>query len=309
MTNVQRTISRLKDAKMTQILRVQSAALKAIHDYMYEKGVVQTMPVILCPETDPLNQKQFDASVEYYGQKLQLTKSMILHKQLSLLNGGFDKIYVMSPNVRLEEGVLSETGKHLFEFTQVDIELKGKTKGEFMELVDGLIARVFSFVIQECEEDLAALGRDLRKPALPLKIYESEALMEKYGDQFEALASEEMKDPFWVTNFRREFYDREDKERRGYYHNYDVFWPEGFGEALSGGEREWEHAEIVRKMTERKTDLSTFKTYLEMARQGLIPSTVGGGLGIERMIRYLTGQKHVKDVTLFPRVPGEKVAF
>ncbi|UCE45496.1 MAG: asparagine synthetase [Methanobacteriota archaeon] len=294
---------------MTNILRVQSAALKAIHDYMYERGVVQAMPVILSPETDPLNHPHFDASVEYYGQRLHLTKSMILHKQLSLLNGGFDKVYVMSPNVRLEEGSLGGTGRHLFEFTQVDIELKGRSKEDFMELVDGMVARVFSFVKKECEEDLAALDRKLRVPATPLKVFESEDLRDRYGDDFEARASRELEDPFWVTNFRREFYDKEDKKRRGYYHNYDVFWPEGFGEALSGGEREWEYAEIVRKMTERKTDLRGYKTYLEMARQGLIPSTVGGGMGIERMVRYLTGQKHVKDVALFPRVPGENIAF
>jgi asparaginyl-tRNA synthetase len=303
------TVSRLKDAKMTHILRIQSAALKAIHDYMYERDVVQAMPVILSPETDPLNHPHFDASVEYYGQRLHLTKSMILHKQLSLLNGGFTQIYVMSPNVRLEEGSLGSTGRHLFEFSQVDIELKEKSKREFMDLVDGMIASVFSFVKQECEDDLRALGRELRVPELPLKVYESEELAARYGDQFEAVISKEEKDPFWVMNFKREFYDKEDKERRGYYHNYDVFWPEGYGEALSGGEREWEYDEIIRKMTERRTNMEAYGTYLRMAKDGVIPRTVGGGLGIERMVRFLTGQSHIRDVTLFPRVPGEKIAF
>ena len=306
---VQETISRIRNPRMTHILRVQSAALKAIHDYMYENGVVQTMPVILSPETDPLNHPHFDAAVDYYGQRLHLTKSMILHKQLSLLNGGFQKMYVMSPNVRLEQGELGESGRHLFEFTQVDIELKEQTKKEFIDLVDGMIARVFAFVKQECEDDLAALGRSIRVPSLPLKVYESQELRSELGDRFELLASGREKDPFWILNFPREFYDREDRQTKGYYHNYDVFWPEGYGEALSGGEREWEHDEIVRKMCERKTDTESFATYLDVARRGLIPRTVGGGLGIERMVRFLTGQRHVKDVALFPRVPGEKMAF
>ncbi|UCE92167.1 MAG: asparagine synthetase [Methanobacteriota archaeon] len=306
---MQRTVRRLKDAKMTHILRVQSAALKAIHDYMYESDVVQAMPVVLSPETDPLDHPHFDASVEYYGQRLHLTKSMIFHKQLALLNGGFDKIYFMSPNVRLEEGGLGGTGRHLFEFTQVDIELKEKSKEEFMAVVDGMIASVFAFVIRECEDDLRALGRELRVPELPLKVYESEELRARYGDGFESAASLKEKDPFWITNFKREFYDKEDSVRKGYYHNYDVFWPEGYGEALSGGEREFEYENIVRKMTERKTDMDSYRKYLEAARGGLIPRTVGGGLGIERMVRFLTGQEHVRDVALFPRVPGEHIEF
>lgn len=306
---MQETVSHLKETRMTHVLRVQTAAVKAIHDYMYDRGVVQSMPVILSPETDPLNHPHFDASVEYYGQRLHLTKSMIMHKQLALLNEGFDKIYIMSPNVRLEQGSLGETGRHLFEFTQVDIELKDASKADFISFVDGMIASVFSFVNRECAEDLRALGRRLTVPELPLKVYESEELRAKYGDDFERIASEAAKDPFWILNFKREFYDREDKERRGYYHNYDIFWPEGFGEALSGGEREWEHQEILRKMVERKTNMGSFKRYLEVSSGGLIPRTVGGGLGIERMVRYLTGQKHVRDVSLFPRVPGEMIAF
>lgn len=306
---MQETVLHLKESKILHIIRIQTAALKAVHDHMYENGVMQCMPVILSPETDPLNHPHFGASVEYYGQTLHLTKSMILHKQLALLNEGFDKIYVMSPNVRLEQGSLSLTGRHLFEFTQVDMELKDATKRDFMELVDGMVARVFKFVQEECEDDLRALGRSLRVPKLPLKVYESDELRAMYGDDFERIASEREADPFWVLNFRREFYDREDKERRGYYHNYDVFWPEGYGEALSGGEREFEHSEIMRKMSERNTNTASYRTYLDVASKGMIPQTVGGGLGVERMIRFLTGQPHVREVTLFPRVPGERVAI
>lgn len=302
-------VMHIRSDKLKHILRIQSAALKAIQDYMYERGVVQAMPIILSPETDPLNHPAFTAKVEYYGQKLNLTRSMILHKQLSLLNEGIDKIYFMSPNVRLEEGSLRETGRHLVEFTQVDIEFRDKNKKDFIEFIDGMMARVYDFVLKECGSDLRTLGRNLKAPKMPLRTYESEDLRKEYGDHFERLVSENAKDPFWIMNFRREFYDREDKQRRGYFHNYDVFWPEGFGEALSGGEREWEHEEIVRKMTERKTDLDAFKTYLQVSSKGLIPRTVGGGLGIERMVRFLSGQKHIRDVTLFPRVPGEKIVF
>lgn len=302
-------VAHIQSGKHAHILRIQSTALKAIHDFMFENGVIQAMPIILSPETDPLNHPHFEATIEYYGQKLNMTSSMILHKQLSLLNQGIDKIYFMSPNVRLEKADLKETGRHLFEFTQVDIEFKDKSKHDFVKFIDGMIAEVYMQVLKRCPEDLKALHRELSAPKLPLKVYESEELKQKYGDDFEKLASQNAEDPFWIMNFRREFYDREDKEVRGYFHNYDVFWPEGYGEALSGGEREFEHDEIVRKMHERKTDMRKYHTYLKVSSQGLIPRTVGGGLGIERMVRFLTGQKHIRDVSMFPRVPGERIAF
>ena len=306
---MEKAVGHIRSDTLKHVLKVQSAAIKAIHDYMFEQGVVQAMPIILSPETDPLNHPHFDASVSYYGRKLHLTKSMILHKQLSLMNDGVDKIYFMSPNVRLEEAKLRDTGRHLFEFTQVDIEFRDKTKEDFIRFIDGMLVHIMSFVKERCSEDLRALGRELSVPELPLKVYESEDLRREYGEHFERIASENAKDPFWILNFRREFYDREDKHRRGYYHNYDVIWPEGYGEALSGGEREYEYEEIVRKMAERKTDTRAFKTYLEVAKMGVIPRTVGGGLGIERMVRFLTGRRHIRDVTIFPRVPGEEIVF
>src|SRR5512136_1387793 len=195
---MQDAVNHIKSENLTRILRIQSAALKGIHDYMYQNGVLQAMPVILSPETDPLNHPAFDASVEYYGQKLHLTKSMILHKQLSLLNDGIDKIYFMSPNVRLEDGKLRETGRHLFEFTQVDIEFKDKTKGDFIKFTDGMIASIYKFVMKRCADDLKALDRTLKVPKLPLKVYESEDLKKELGEDFERVASQRAKDPFWI---------------------------------------------------------------------------------------------------------------
>jgi asparaginyl-tRNA synthetase len=62
-------------------------------------------------------------------------------------------------------------------------------------------------------------------------------------------------------------------------------------------------------MKERKTDVSSFEPYLEAAKSGALVPSAGGGFGVERMVRYLTGREHVKDVVLFPRVPGEEIVF
>ena len=91
----------------------------------------------------------------------------------------------------------------------------------------------------------------------------------------------------------------------GHYKNFDLIWPEGFGEALSGSEREWEYGRLKQKIdTDGLSD--KYASYLDYAKKGLIPSA-GAGLGVERFTRFLVGAKHVGDVQLFRRVPGERV--
>jgi len=109
-------------------------------------------------------------------------------------------------------------------------------------------------------------------------------------------------------NHKREFYDAEDSERPGFYRNYDLIYPEGFGEALSGGEREWAFDRILMRIERDGLRVEDFKPYLELAREGFVPSA-GAGLGVERLTRFLVGASHIGDVQAFRRVPGEMVVI
>ena len=304
---VREKLEHMRRAELGDILRVQSAAMKAVHDHMWKNGIAQLTPVMLSTVTDPLCHSVEDASLTYGEQKLQLTKSMILHKQLAVGREDVKGIYIVSPNVRLEKPSCASSGRHLLEFSQVDIELRGATAADFMLFMESLYVDVLTFVKRECGEELGRLGRELKVPgAFP--VYESSELLGKYGGEFERVASLKEETPFWIMGHLREFYDRQDP-LSGKHINYDLVYPEGFGEALSGGEREYEYARIVEKMKERKTDTSSFEPYLEAARSGALVPSAGGGFGVERLVRYLTGREHVKDVVLFPRVPGEGIVF
>lgn len=305
---MQKTIDHLMKPELKEIIKVQSAALKAVDSFMYSREVLHLMPVMLSPVTDPLCHGVFDASIDYCGQKLQLTKSMILHKQLAMMSDSIKGIYIVSPNVRLEFEECAKSGKHLIEFSQVDIELAGASSREFMHFTEELYSYVFSFVKEECKGELKSLGRELLIPTKPFKVFDSTELKEKFGEDFERIVSEKEKQPFWITDHYREFYDKQDPETKKHV-NYDLVYPDGFGEALSGGEREFEFDVIKRKMIERKMDLIPFTSYLSVAEKGLLKQTAGGGFGVERLIRFLTGKKHIKEVCLFPRVPGEKIVL
>lgn len=300
---------KLKSREAGKTLKIQTSMLKAIHDFMHKKGLTQIMPVIVSPITDPLCHSVFDAEIKYYGQQLTLTKSMLLHKQISLIIPGIRAIYAMSPNVRLEKKELGKTGKHLIEFSQVDFEFKDAAKEDVMRFMEELIVYIITTVKKECREEMGFFGRKLKVPKRPFKKFYTFDVEKIYGKDFEGKLSKKMEEPFWLLSHEREFYDREDPKRPGTFLNYDLIYPEGFGEALSGGEREHEYEQILRRMERKKMDLKPYAAYLEFAKKGLIPKSAGAGFGVERLVRFLTGKKHIGEVSLFAKVPGEKIVF
>jgi asparaginyl-tRNA synthetase len=231
---------------------------------------------------------------------------MILHKQIAVREG-LGKLFVISPNVRLEHPGRKESGRHLFEFSQVDFEIAHGTMYDVFSLMERYLKTLSFSVRERCGSQLDELGRNLPGMSEPFPRYTTSELRERYGDDWEPAASRAIKSPFWAISHKREFYDKEDKERPGHYLNYDLIYPEGFGEALSGAEREHEYDVIMRKIERHGLDKSRYKAYLDVVeKDGLMPSA-GGGFGVERLVRFLAGARHVGDVQLFRRVPGEEV--
>lgn len=62
---MEKVIQRIKSGRMDAVLKVQTSMLKAISDFMHMKGVIQLMPVIVSPITDPLCHSVFDARIKY----------------------------------------------------------------------------------------------------------------------------------------------------------------------------------------------------------------------------------------------------
>ena len=175
--------------------------------------------------------------------------------------------------------------------------------------MEDLIIHVFKAAVSHCKESLTFFERELKIPTKPFPRYSSKILKEKWGSSFEQLQSNEEFSPFWITDFKREFYDKEDPSHSGTYINYDLLYPEGFNEGLSGGEREFEYAQIKKRITEDGLDPAKFKDYLDYARNGKLSRSAGGGLGLERLLRYIIKAPHISEVRLFPRVPGKKLIF
>jgi asparaginyl-tRNA synthetase len=285
-------------------LKVQNAVLQATGDFLRQQGFIQVLPVIMSPVTDPLRHATGRAEVEHYQQRYQFTRSMIFHKQIALL--AQDKIFAFSPNIRLEPIELADTGRHLVEFTQLDLEVKGATREEVMDLGEGLIIHTLSRVKDSCRAELEFFKRSLIVPSKPFERVGYREAYDRYGPDFEVVISQQHQEPVWIVDVAveaREFYDREDPERPGTLVDMDLLYPEGFAEALSGGEREHTYERVLSRIERMGLRPQDFELYLEFAKRGL-PASAGFGIGMERLTRFICGLRRIEDAALFPKIPG-----
>ncbi len=287
------------------ILKVESEVIGAAREFLREEGFVELLPVIVAPLTDPLRHNTDRALIEAYGGHWHLTRSMIFHKQAAV--GVCEKIFSFSPNIRVEPPDWKETGRHLWEFVQLDLEVRNGSREELMDLGERLLVYVLSRVLATCRAELEALGRELTVPTRPFPTFTYREAQRRFGDDYEIALSREARTPVWIVDFPidvREFYDREDPERPGILLDMDLLYPEGYGEALSGGEREYLPERIRRRIELQGLDPAQYRALLSLAEEGLPPSA-GFGIGVERLVRYICGLPHVAEARLFPRVPGE----
>lgn len=291
-----------KEAKV----RILGRVFKYTVDFFHGKGFVQMMPVMLGKSVDPLGPDPGSSivgipEIKYQEEVLRLVTSMILHKQVAVKD--LKKIFIMSPNIRLEKPERKATGRHLFEFTQADFEIAKAKMEDVFALIEEYYLGLSDCLKEEAAEEFAVLGGEVFEFKAPFKRYTTRELAEKYGENWELEASKRNEQPFWALSHKREFYDKEDPEKEGEYLNYDLVYPLGFGEGLSGAEREHEFERILMRITRDGLDNEAYARYLEYAKRGFSASA-GAGIGMERLARFLTKSEHVGDVSMFKRVPG-----
>ncbi|WP_187477660.1 asparagine--tRNA ligase [Amniculibacterium sp. G2-70] len=81
----------------------------------------------------------------------------------------------------------------------------------------------------------------------------------------------------------------------------DVLFP-GIGEIIGGSQREEKLSVLKAKMEKMKVDEHELWWYLDTRKFGSVPHS-GFGLGLERLVLFITGMTNIRDVIPFPRTP------
>lgn len=307
-----------RESKYATVFRIQASILRAIREYLDSHGFTEVLPPIIGPVTDPGIRGAKQVTVDFYGHEYKVMSSAILYKQYMAAVLG--KVYFVSPNIRLEPNDSIFTGRHLVEFFQVDIEMLNGTLEDAMSLAEGLFMHVARYVEEVHGADLEKLGRTLPEYRTPFARYthaEAVELVNRLGCrnprnteilwECEKVLSAHHTSPLFIYGYpkgSRGFYNREDPERPGYLRDFDMLYPEGFGEAISGGEREYEPAKVIARIRESGEDPKKYKWFLEMLRDFYPLKTAGFGIGVERLTRYICGLRAVWESRPYPKVAG-----
>lgn len=301
-------LSRGELERRRHIGRVTTAVLRCLTEGFVGEGFDWLLPVIFSKSTDPLwpdpgASIEKRVEVEIYGETVRTTLSMIVHKIVAC-SLAYPMLFSLSPNVRVEKRERLSTGWHVYEFTQLDFEVRYATSGDIRRLTERLLRGLIGGLRDRVGDDLKFLERysDLRVPEAPFRVYDRVELEDRLGVDWELKLPAEIKEPVWVTNLPREFYDYEDFES-GRWDNYDLILP-GYGEVMSGSRREFEYGKMVAKMKRDGVRKDNFRLLLRLAKEGRIRPSAGAGMGVERLVCWIVGGRHVGEVQPFPKLPG-----
>ncbi|HYT53798.1 MAG TPA: asparagine--tRNA ligase [Verrucomicrobiae bacterium] len=324
--------------------RVRNALTHAIHTFFQERDFIYVQtPIITTSDCEgagqmfsvtTLNLQQtartpdgkVDWQQDFFGKHAYLTVSGQLEGEIFAL--AFSKVYTFGPTFRAEN---SNTPRHLAEFWMIEPEMAFYELLDNIQLAEEFLKYTIRYVLDHCREDLEFFNQFIEKSVIATlehvaesnfgHITYTDAVQEleksgrtwefpvKWGNDLQTeherfLSEEVFKKPVIVTDYPKDikaFYMRvndDDKTVRA----MDVLVPR-VGEIIGGSQREERHDVLLRRLRDVGLDERAYWWYFDLRRFGSVPHS-GFGLGLERMMMYLTGLKNIRDVIPFPRTPG-----
>ena len=302
----------LRSKRQNSIMRVRHQIVKAIRDYFDDNGFTLIDSPIFTGNAVEGTTTLFE--VDYFERSAYLTQSGQLYQEAGAT--AFGKTYCFGPCFRAEK---SKTRRHLTEFWMVEPEMAFVDLDENMTWAENLVGFIIQRVLENCLMELETLERDISMletiiPPFPRITYDeaSKIIKEngsdfKYGSDFgapdETLLSEQFDKPImihrWPANIKP-FYMKRDEHNHELALGVDMIAPEGYGEIIGGGQREDDIDILTNSISHHDLPLEPFKWFLDLRKYGSVPHS-GFGLGLERVVAWICGTKHIRETIPFPR--------
>ena len=324
------------------ITRVRHCIAQAVHRYFDEHGFAWVnTPIITASDCEGAGElfrvstldlanlpRRADGGVDFredfFAEPAFLTVSGQLQVESYCL--ALSKVYTFGPTFRAEN---SNTSRHLAEFWMIEPEVAFADLAANADLAEHFLKYVIGRVLAERGDDMAffrdrvdaavieRLEQVVAAPFERITYTEAVAILERSGEPFafpvawgrdlqseheRYLTERHVGRPVVVTDYPKDikaFYMRVNDDGRTVA-AMDVLVP-GVGEIIGGSQRE-ERLDVLDARMTGIGDTSALWWYRDLRRYGTVPHA-GFGLGLERLVLYVTGMENIRDVIPFPRVP------
>lgn len=323
--------------------RVRNCVCRSIHNFFQEEGFLYVhTPIITASDCEgagamfkvttldlakpPMIDGKIDFSKDFFQRPSFLTVSGQLEGEIFATALG--KVYTFGPTFRAEN---SNTSRHLAEFWMIEPEMAFFDLNDNMDLAERFLKRICRDVLEQCDEDMQFFNKQIDPTVLEtlqkfaacdfvrLPYTEAVEILAKSGHAFEYavtwgsdlqseheryLTEKHFQSPVILFDYPRTikpFYMRVNDDGRTV-RAMDVLAPK-VGELIGGSQREERLDVLEQRMAEQHLNPADYWWYLDLRRFGTVPHA-GFGLGLERILLFITGMQNIRDVIPFPRTPG-----
>ncbi|MBD3372050.1 MAG: asparagine--tRNA ligase [Candidatus Coatesbacteria bacterium] len=318
----------LRTPRQRAIMRLRDRTVFHLRGFFDSRGFTLIDSPILTANACEGTSTLFE--VDYFGRPAYLSQSGQLYVEPACQ--ALRKVYCFGPSFRAEK---SFTRKHLTEFWMLEPEVAFQTQDGNLELQEAMLKYVVEKVLdndagliadihdkrgldfaadeESAEEVLARLERARDEAFVRLTYDEALEVLKKngepleWGDDFGAPHESALVRDFDVPVFverwpaqAKAFYMEPDPADERYVLCDDLIATAGYGELIGGSIRIHDIELLKRRIDEHKLDLADFQWYLDVRRYGSVPHG-GFGLGLERLVQWLGGVRHIREVIPFPR--------
>jgi len=303
----------LRSSRQRALLKIRSDIIYTARKYLDDRGFILADTPILTPAACEGTTTLFE--VDYFGEHAFLTQSGQLYNEAICASVG--KTYCFGPTFRAEK---SKTRRHLTEFWMVEPEVAFAELDDIMSLAEDYVSYIVQTVIERCQKELALLQRDLEtlkkvRPPFPRISYDDAFdILEKYGTETargsdlggsdETILSNHFDRPVIIHRYPtrvKAFYMEPDPEKPTRALCMDMLASEGYGEIIGGSQRIHELDLLKKRIQEHDLPEEAFSWYTDLRRYGSVPHS-GFGMGIERVVSWISGLNHVRETIPFPRL-------
>ena len=333
---------RVRTNTFNAVFRVRSVVSAAIHEFFQARHFTYIhTPLITASDCEGAgemfkvttigysieykNEEEYNAA-DFFGRRAALSVSGQLEGEVAAMAMG--KIYTFGPSFRAEK---SNTPRHVAEFWHVEPEVAFAELPDIIEIAEDMIKYIIKSVLEKCPEEMKFFNNFVEKGLIEklenvvnndfaiMTYTEAIECLKKSGRDFQYpvewgcdlqtehekyIAEEICKKPVFLTNYPKEiksFYMKQNPDGKTVAAT-DLLVP-GVGEIIGCSEREAALDKLLEAMQVRGMSMEEYEHYIALRKFGSVPHS-GFGLGLERIILYITGMQNIRDVILYPRTVG-----